>query len=674
MIEATTPTGSAVMENIPSLDGLRALAVVAVIADHFGAPVDGPAGVTVFFALSGFLITSLLLHEQHRNGRISMLGFYRRRARRLLPASTLAVLLTLIVVVVKGLPTIGRQAQAALTYWANWERYGSHVAYGEATFAPLTHFWSLAVEEQYYVALPLVAALTLWFGHRVWGGRRVFIGACAAGFVASALFARSVAANPQSYYDTRARVCEILIGSLLAFALFDPGAARAAARSRGRARAFTALGYGSLIALVLLITQTTSPRLLISMLSVGVIVGRPGVLAMRPLVQIGKVSYGLYLFHPLALIVANGSVIGACLLTAAVTIVSYLVIERPLRFTLSWPRAGTIMLAGSAAALVAASVMAGVSKPTRFTPVASAAAPVIAPIGTTPAPTASGPAPLETTATDPPAADASTTDATATDTGAAHATETDATVTSNETGPATARRPLRISTAGDSSSPALGQALHAWADVDPNWEFVQAPESVYADWEPFGLGRGGCPLVYEYPVMKAGPDHADSFDINTVTPGDVGCDWHMWIPQALAVMHLDVLVVSDNPSHSFVHQIEGEWCSPGDRCFDDVLIADMQAFETMAAGYGTAVMWVAYPDISRPLDEAADPRPWLMDDRDVVDALYADIATRPLFVDLRSMTRDADQTNLYLDNDHFDPAGAAQAAALIVPRLPTGGD
>src|SRR3954465_7725265 len=134
MTEATTPAGHGVMENIPSLDGLRAFAVLAVIANHFGAPVDGPAGVTVFFALSGFLITSLLLHEHDRSGRISMRGFYGRRARRPLPASPLAVLLTVMVVAVKGLPTIGRQAQAALTYWANWERYGSHVAYGQSTF------------------------------------------------------------------------------------------------------------------------------------------------------------------------------------------------------------------------------------------------------------------------------------------------------------------------------------------------------------------------------------------------------------------------------------------------------------------------------------------------------------------------------------------------------------
>jgi peptidoglycan/LPS O-acetylase OafA/YrhL len=638
------------MENIPSLDGLRALAVLAVIAQHFGASVDGPAGVTVFFALSGFLITSLLLHEHHLSGRISTVGFYRRRARRLLPASTLAVLLTLIVVVVKGLPKIGRQAQAALTYWANWERYGSHVAYGQATFAPLTHFWSLAVEEQFYVALPLLAVVTLWFGHRVGGGRWVFLGACSAGFVASALFARSLAANPMSYYDTRARVCEILIGSLLAFALFDPGSARATARAPGRAQVLTALGYGSLVTLVLLIVLTTSPHLLISLLSIGVIVGRPGVLAIRPLVQIGKVSYGLYLFHPLALIVANGSAIVACLLTAGVTVVSYLVVERPLRFQLSWPQAGRIMLAGSVVALLAASVMTGITEPTRFTPVASAAARVVARVGATAAPSATHPAAPDTTAT--------------------HPTVPDATVAKSPAVPTTAQRPLRISTAGDSSSPALGQALRAWADVDPNWEFVPAPDSVYADWEPFGLGRGGCPLVYEYSMMRVGRDHTDSFDMNTVTPGDVGCDWHQWIPQALAVMHLDVLVVSDNPSHSFLHQIEGAWCAPGDPCFDQVLIADMQSFEQMAADFGTAVMWVAYPDIRRPLDQRADPRPWLMDDPKVVDALHADIATRPLFVDLRSMTRDADQTNLYLDNDHFDPAGAAQAAALIVARLP----
>ena len=380
------------------------------------------------------------------------------------------------------------------------------------------------------------------------------------------------------------------------------------------------------------------------------IVGRPGVLAIRPLVQIGKVSYGLYLFHPLALIVANGSAIVAGLLTAGVTVASYLVVERPLRFQLSWPQAGRIMLAGSVVTLLAASVMAAIAEPTRFAPVASAAAPVVAQVGATEAPTATHSAAPDTTANLPPVPDA--------------------TVANSLAVPTTAPRPLRISMAGDSSSPALGQALRAWADVDPNWEFVPAPDSVYADWEPFGLGRVGCPLVYEYPVMRVGRDHTDSFDMNTVTPGDVGCDWHQWIPQALAVMHLDVLVVSDNPSHSFLHQIDGTWCAPGDPCFDQVLIADMQSFEQMAADYDTAVMWVAYPDISRPLDQRADPRPWLMDDPKVVDALHADIATRPLFVDLRSMTRDADQTNLYLDNDHFDPAGAAQAAALIVARLP----
>ena len=317
--------------------------------------------------------------------------------------------------------------------------------------------------------------------------------------------------------------------------------------------------------------------------------------------------------------------------------------------------------------------MAGVAKPTPFTPVASAAAPVVAQVGTTVAPTPTRPAESDTIASEPSTPEAATPDVATPDATAAEVTAADATVASSAAESTTPTAPLRISTAGDSSSPALGQALLAWADIDPNWEFVAAPQSVFAEWESFGLGRAGCPLLYEYPVMRVGRDHTEAFDLNAVTAGDVGCDWHRWIPSALEMMHLDVLVVSDNPSHSYVYQIDGEWCAAGDPCFDQALIAEMLAFEQMAADYGTAVMWVAYPDISRPVEHRADPRPWLMDDPAVVDALYADIATRALFVDLRPMTRDADQTNLYLDNDHFDPAGAAQAAALIVARLPTVG-
>ena len=148
---------------IPALDGVRAVAVALVLADHGGIPGTGAGflGVDVFFVLSGFLITSLLLDELGRNGRIDLGDFWIRRARRLLPALVLMVL-----AVAVGRQFFPREAVAGLRddavaafFWvANWMFVADKTDYFSqgAPPSPLQHAWSLGVEEQYYIVWPLL--------------------------------------------------------------------------------------------------------------------------------------------------------------------------------------------------------------------------------------------------------------------------------------------------------------------------------------------------------------------------------------------------------------------------------------------------------------------------------------------------------------------------------------
>ncbi len=174
-----TPTAVA-GRNLPALDGLRAVAVAGVIAYHLGAPwaSGGYLGVDLFFVLSGFLITSLLIEEWAANGRVRLAAFWARRARRLLPA--LFLLLVALGVFVVALGRLGSAASiahidlsglrgdalATLLYVANWHAIFAHQSYFAqyAAPSPLEQTWSLAIEEQFYLVWPLllVALLAAW--------------------------------------------------------------------------------------------------------------------------------------------------------------------------------------------------------------------------------------------------------------------------------------------------------------------------------------------------------------------------------------------------------------------------------------------------------------------------------------------------------------------------------
>jgi peptidoglycan/LPS O-acetylase OafA/YrhL len=217
----------AALKYAPGLDGIRALAVLAVLVYHFGTT-GGPRilpggflGVDVFFVLSGYLITSLLLVEIQRTGRISIVDFYKRRARRLLPA-LMAVLLGVGVLTVALLSdmaaTVRAELVAALAYVTNWWLIAADSSYfgnGDRP-SPLTHLWSLAVEEQFYVLWPLVLILAV----KLRISRKVLLALIGVGVVAS-LVAGILLFDPWTdpsrvYYGTDTRALAPLIGAALA--------------------------------------------------------------------------------------------------------------------------------------------------------------------------------------------------------------------------------------------------------------------------------------------------------------------------------------------------------------------------------------------------------------------------------------------------------------------------
>ena len=306
------PLPPAPLSHVAALDGVRGLAVGAVLAFHAGHLSGGFLGVDLFFTLSGFLITRLILDELARDT-FSLKAFWARRARRLLPAAWLlvgAVLLAGPVLVrTTELGTLRGDAIATLGYGANWWRVATSSSYFEifTTPSPLQHTWSLAIEEQLYVVWPLLLLLA-W---RVGRGRIAAVAAVAGSFavasvIAGALLYSAADDGNRAYYGTETRAASVLIGALAAMAVWRFGPTLA--RRRGlEPLAVVALagivlawavgdngawlyrgGFASLAiaATFVLAAVTTQPEGRLSR-----------ALSWRPLVAVGVISYGVYLYH-----------------------------------------------------------------------------------------------------------------------------------------------------------------------------------------------------------------------------------------------------------------------------------------------------------------------------------------------------------------------------------------
>jgi peptidoglycan/LPS O-acetylase OafA/YrhL len=384
---------------LPGLDGVRAFAVAAVMIYHGGLSLatGGFMGVDTFFVLSGFLITSLLVAEWRGTLTIRLGAFWARRARRLLPALFLMLLFVAFfasVIVARGTyPALRLDALSTLLYVSNWHFILANSDYFNQTAAasPLIHTWSLAVEEQFYLIWPLVVLGVL----RLTRSLRVLLALCGAAAIGSAvetylLFRRSVSVN-RVYLGTDTRSGCLFIGAALAVALVMASQrAHSVGRvpqdgpwvpSTGRGRLCCAgvgvIGAAASIVIWVRVDSTTSfpyegGFFLIGLATAAVILAIVGAprspvpwfLSLAPIRYLGRISYGLYIWHwPLFiwLDAARTNLSGYQLfgvrvaVTLAVAMASYHLVERPIRqgsFVRQW-RAWVAVPASFGAVLIA---------------------------------------------------------------------------------------------------------------------------------------------------------------------------------------------------------------------------------------------------------------------------------------------------------------------------------
>ncbi len=643
------------MARVPALDGLRGLAVAAVLLFHggFGWAGGGFLGVSIFFTLSGFLITSLLLTERDRSGSIGLGHFWSRRARRILPAALLA----LTGIAIFGL-TIADAHQAArlpadglsaLTEVANWRFVLGDQSYAALFSAPspVQHFWSLAIEEQFYLVFPLIVVATLT---RTKGDRKGLALVVAVLGLASAVLA-AVLFHPgedpaRVYYGTDTRAVELLMGALLAIWL--TGRHRL---ERPRTQLLVGiLGVAALLVLVagwVIVDQSdgflyrgglTLHALLVVTVIAAALVRGPvrAALAIAPLRALGLISYGAYLFHwPIFLWLSPGrtGLDGAPLfglrlaVTLVVATVSWHYLEQPIlhgRRITGWRPALTAPAGAAAVAALFVTLPGAVSAPSIV--FSAVHRPAVALAGAAPA--APGPA-----APAPPAAVAP--------------------VPLPVTGPVAVAAPpppvRRILMLGDSVAQTLGRGLERWGPAHG----VQVVNSAryYC-----GIVRGG----------RIGA-------LLGRTNNTCG-DWSRVWPSLLDRIHPDVVVMLSTIWDVGARQRD-EWgpsyLQEGDAPFDQFTIDEWGRAADLLRSRGARVVWLTSPCTAQAgLTSAARYAnakylPALVRAHSVVKVdLSAHVCPHGAFTD-RLGTVDGARP----DGVHFSDPGADWVAAWLGPRL-----
>ncbi|MFW5471878.1 acyltransferase family protein [Knoellia sp. CPCC 206450] len=356
----------------PDIQGLRAVAVLLVVAFHAGLPLPGGfVGVDVFFVISGFVITGMLLREWRAHGRIRFARFYLRRVRRLTPALALMVSVTLLLSTLLLSPLGPQQATAQTAAGAMFVVANAVIARttggyfdGPAEQNALLHTWSLSVEEQFYLGFPLLLALSLLATRRR-GARRlpalvvVVVSTCSllVAVVVSRGWRLEVGELLVGFYGPLTRVWEFGAGALLAL---SPGLL--ALRTRGRARVAGVVGAVLLLASVVLISERTpfpGPWTLLPVVATMLLLragGVPGTATSRalraaPMVRVGDWSYSVYLWHWPFIVFATAlwplwaaAAPVAAVLSFGAAVVSFRLVEDPVRRWQPPNRAGVVWL------------------------------------------------------------------------------------------------------------------------------------------------------------------------------------------------------------------------------------------------------------------------------------------------------------------------------------------
>ena len=561
--------------HIPALDGLRALAVLCVMAYHAGVGwlPGGLLGVDVFFVLSGFLITSLLLSEKARTGRISLFRFWGRRARRLLPAMVLLLCAVMawatFVSPASSRASLRGDAFSAMGYVANWRFIFSGQGYFDhfGPQSPLLHTWSVAVEEQFYLLWPLLLLLVIR-----WGRRGVFalafLGAVGSGVLMLVLSLGGT--NPDRlYYGTDTRALPLLLGCSLAALRPTGGFPRRTRWSRTAIQLLGIAGAGGLAycwfripdrstflyrggfavvalsAAALLLTCADAPRGPLARL-----------LSFRPLRYIGAISYGLYLSHwPIFLFLTHARIhqSGAALLgirfaaAFVVSVISYHLIEQPIRrgaFSSQGLRRHLPRLTRRVSLvfvpLTSLVVVGGLIVGLTLTTQASARQLVSAGAAPDKIPSTQPPDPK------PPAL--------------------------NSAQVAVLNRPVRVLVEGDSLASTLGVGL---GDQGSKYGY-----------QSFDLGKLGCGVATGGPIRDA----RGEIDANA------DCDnWPVYRAQDVKTYDPDVVVLLTGRWEILDRVYQGQWMHVGEPAFDNYLASRLdQAISILSAG-GAKVLVLTTP-------------------------------------------------------------------------------
>lgn len=656
----------------PGLDGLRGVAVLAVLAFHggFGLFSGGFLGVSLFFTLSGFLITTLLLREYDQTGRVEIMAFWGRRVRRLLPALLLAFLGIVWFALSVATPT---QAQAvaddgpwALLYLANWRLVVDGQNYADLfstnATSPMLHLWSLAIEEQFYVLLPIFA----WFTARRRSGtfaQRLGL-AASLGLVVSVMATVLAVRNgydlSRIYYGTDTRAAELLIGMLAAVAVhhFPQWLDQ---RASHRSNVVGALSVVALAAMWSVSTETTlwlhrggfAVHAALAAVVV-VLAARPGPLATSlswtPLVSVGRISYGLYLYHwPIFLWLTpeRTGIDGfwLFLLRAAVSIaaatVSLVLIETPIRTGRLQPQ--RLPLAATAAVAAVLIAVIAVPQPAAETQIVMEA--VRSPADAIAASNADTsffePTPRAEGEESAPPGFAPTSEAL-------------------EVAVAELQRPTRVLLVGDSVMVTLGRGLELWADETESAQVVNAAQIGCP------IGRGGVQRVYgrEFATFEH-------------------CDHEAWVP-LLEEWDPDLVILLSGVWDLKERQLP-DWDSfevPGSPTYDAWIIDEYRHAIEVLSSTGADVMVVRPPCLQRN-DVNGDPvyaeefEPGRLPayEAAVIDPLEA--SGIPVF-DLDAVvcpdgqpraTWPGVEDEVRPDGVHFTEVGAASVASVIGPDL-----
>ncbi len=393
-------------DRIVALDGLRAFALLIIMGYHFGLGWLGGGffSLDIFYVLSGYLITGLLIGEYGKKGSIKLSAFWLRRARRLLPA--LAIVLIVVTLLVRYdaapdlYPDFRMSALSSFFYFSNWWQIASSTNYFVATApaSPLTHTWSLAVEEQFYLLWPLVVLAVMHVSRNFARGVKVLLVVSVLGALDSAvemivLYHRG-ANITRLYFGTDTHGQSILIGAVLACTLslvqMRRGEQGMAPQARKRATRFALVilgvaGFGGTLTLTYLLTGTDAfdyrgGFTLSALSAAAIIVAAVCVpsgpiargLAVTPLVWLGTISYGAYLWHYPVYVFVNTSAIGLAgfwlfaarfAATIALATTSYYLVERPIMTGTFWRSLRAVAPAAGAALITVVVIVAGTAAP-----------------------------------------------------------------------------------------------------------------------------------------------------------------------------------------------------------------------------------------------------------------------------------------------------------------------